>query len=194
MLLLKKKISFDNPLLPRNTQVGKEIIGSLNRRSYYRTIYSRILLSALSRSQILILLMRKMRSRERNLWNHELNWALEAKSRTRLSDFTFTFTFHFHALEKEMATHRSVLAWRIPGTEEPGGLPSLESQSRTRLKWLSSSSSSSWKLILAKSYSSSEGQESWVICFSIKSIFCVLINCIWNPSAFAVWSSEDLRL
>ena len=42
------------------------------------------------------------------------------KSRTQLSDFTFTF--HFHALEKEMATHSSVLAWRIPGTAEPGGL------------------------------------------------------------------------
>ena len=48
-----------------------------------------------------------------------------AKSRTWLSDFTFTF--HFHALEKEMATHSSVLAWRIPGTGEPGGLPSLRS-------------------------------------------------------------------
>ena len=48
-----------------------------------------------------------------------------AKSRTRLSDFTFTF--HFHALEKEMATHSSVLAWRIPGTVEPGGLPSMGS-------------------------------------------------------------------
>src|SRR5574341_890505 len=46
-----------------------------------------------------------------------------AKSRTRLSDFTFTF--HFHALEKEMTTHSSVLAWRIPGTAEPGGLPSM---------------------------------------------------------------------
>ena len=46
-----------------------------------------------------------------------------AKSWTRLSDFTFTF--HFHALEKEMATHSSVLAWRIPGTEEPGRLPSV---------------------------------------------------------------------
>ena len=46
-----------------------------------------------------------------------------AKSRTRLSDFTFTF--HFHALEREMATHFSVLAWRIPGTGEPGGLPSM---------------------------------------------------------------------
>ena len=44
-----------------------------------------------------------------------------AKSQTRLSDFTFTFCFH--ALEKEMATHSSVLAWRIPGTGEPGGLP-----------------------------------------------------------------------
>ena len=48
-----------------------------------------------------------------------------ARSRTRLSDFTFTF--HFPALEKEMATHSSVLAWRIPGTGEPGGLPSLGS-------------------------------------------------------------------
>ena len=46
-----------------------------------------------------------------------------AKSQTRLSDFTFTF--HFHALEKEMATHSSVLAWRIPGTGEPGGLRSM---------------------------------------------------------------------
>ena len=45
------------------------------------------------------------------------------RSQTRLSDFTFTF--HFHALEKEMATHSSVLSWRIPGTGEPGGLPSL---------------------------------------------------------------------
>ena len=49
-----------------------------------------------------------------------------AKIRTRLSDFTFTF--HFHALEKEMATRSSVLAWRIPGTGEPGGLPSMGSQ------------------------------------------------------------------
>ena len=48
-----------------------------------------------------------------------------AKSRTRLSDFLFTL--NFHALEKEMATHSSVLAWRIPGTEEPDGLPSMGS-------------------------------------------------------------------
>ena len=50
-----------------------------------------------------------------------------AEGRTRLSDFTFTFTFHFHALEKEMATHSSVLAWRIPGMGAPGGLPSMGS-------------------------------------------------------------------
>ena len=48
-----------------------------------------------------------------------------AKSQTGQSDFTFTI--HFHALEKEMATHSSVLAWRIPGMVEPGGLPSMGS-------------------------------------------------------------------
>ena len=46
-----------------------------------------------------------------------------ARSQTRLTNFTLTF--HFHALEKEMATHSSILAWRIPGTGEPGGLPSM---------------------------------------------------------------------
>ena len=64
-----------------------------------------------------------------------------SKSRTRLSDFTFTS--HFHALEKEMATHSSVLAWRIPGTGEPGGLLSMGSHRVGRLKRLSSSGSSS---------------------------------------------------
>ena len=69
--------------------------------------------------------------------------------RTRLRDFSFTF--HFHALEKEMATHSSVLAWRIQGTGEPRGLPSMGvSQSQTRLKRLSSSSSS--KLLHSSEY------------------------------------------
>ena len=54
------------------------------------------------------------------------------RSRTRLSDFTFTF--HVHALEKEMATHSSVLAWRIPGTREPGGLQSMGPH-RVRHDW-----------------------------------------------------------
>ena len=55
-----------------------------------------------------------------------------AQSRTRLSDFTFTF--HFPALEKDVATHSSVLAWRIPGMGEPGGLPSMGSH-RVRHDW-----------------------------------------------------------
>ena len=54
-------------------------------------------------------------------WKAEVHGV--AEGRTRLTDFTFTF--HFHALEKEMATHSSVLAWRIPGTREAGGLPSM---------------------------------------------------------------------
>ena len=72
-------------------------------------------------------------------WWAAVHWV--TKSRTQVSDFPFTF--HFHALEKDMATHSSVLAWRIPGTGEPGGLPSLGSHSRTRLKRLGGSSSSS---------------------------------------------------
>ena len=56
-------------------------------------------------------------------WKAAVNGVAEGQ--TQLSDFTFTF--HFHALEKEMATHSSVLAWRIPGTGHPGGLPSMGS-------------------------------------------------------------------
>ena len=63
-------------------------------------------------------------------WWAAVYWV--AKSRTGLSDFTFTF--HFHALEKEMATHSSVLAWRIPGMGEPGGLLSMRSH-RVRPDW-----------------------------------------------------------
>ena len=57
---------------------------------------------------------------DREVWRDTVHGV--AKSQTRLSDFTFTF--YFHASEKEMATHSSVLAWRIPGTGEPDGLPS----------------------------------------------------------------------
>ena len=72
----------------------------------------------------------------------KIPWTEEPGS--EVSDFTFTF--HFHALEKEMATHSSVLARRIPGMAEPGGLPFMGLQSPTRLKRLSSSSSSSSRM------------------------------------------------
>ena len=60
---------------------------------------------------------------DREAWHAAVHGV--AKSQTRLSNFTFTF--HFHALEKEMATHSSILAWRIPGMGEPGELPSMGS-------------------------------------------------------------------
>ena len=59
--------------------------------------------------------------KDREAWHAAVHGV--SKSRTRLSHFTFTF--HFHALEKEMAAHSSALAWRILGTGEPGGLPSM---------------------------------------------------------------------
>ena len=62
-------------------------------------------------------------SMDRGAWKAAVHGVAEGS--TRLSDFTFTF--HFPTLEKEMATHSSVLAWRIPGTAEPGGLPSMGS-------------------------------------------------------------------
>ena len=67
-----------------------------------------------------------------------------AEGRTRLSDFTFTF--HFHVLEKEIVTHSSVLAWRIPGMGEPGGLPSMGSH-RVGHDWsdLAAAAAASWK-------------------------------------------------
>ena len=67
-----------------------------------------------------------------------------ARRRTRLSDFTFTF--HFHALEKAMATHSSVLAWRIPGMGEPGGLPSMGSH-RVGHDWSDLAAAATWSVL-----------------------------------------------
>ena len=69
------------------------------------------------------------------------------RSRTRLSNFTFTF--HFHALEKEMATHPSVLAWRIPGMGEPVGLPSMGSH-RVGYNWSDSAAAAAAPAVLEK--------------------------------------------
>ena len=92
-----------------------------------------------------------------------------ARSRTWLSDFTFTF--HFHALEKEMATHSSVLAWRIPRTGEPGGLPSLGSH-RVGYDWSN----------LAAAAAKSE-------CCTLKfleiiNFLCMVILLIWRTMRF----------
>ena len=67
-----------------------------------------------------------------------------AEGRTRLSDFTFTF--HFYALEKEMATHTSVLAWRIPGTGEHGGLLSMGSH-RVGHDWSDLAAAAAWRIL-----------------------------------------------
>ena len=90
---------------------------------------------------------------------------------------------YFHILEKEMATHSSILAWRIPGTEEPSGLPSMGSQSRTRLKWLSSSSpyintTLSWSLLLSSKF--------WNL-----KVCVLLFYFFFLKIALAIWSFPD---
>ena len=92
--------------------------------------------------------------KDRETWHTAVHGV--AKSQTRLSDFTFNF--HFHALEKEMATHSSVLAWRIPGMEEPGRLPSMGSH-RVRHDW------SDLAAALLKSYNPHENMSKILLLF-----------------------------
>ena len=83
-----------------------------------------------------------------------------ARSRTRLNDFTFTF--HFHALEKEMATHSSVLAWRIPGIGGPSGLPSMGSH-RLGYDWsdlAAAAAEKKWQTTPVRLLGESHGQKS----------------------------------
>ena len=89
-----------------------------------------------------------------------------AQSRTRLSDFTFTF--HLHALEKEMATHSSVLAWRTPGTEEPVGLLSMGSH-RVRPDYSD--------LAAAANELNME-----IIFFLIVHLYYFLLTCFWHKT------------
>ena len=96
-----------------------------------------------------------------------------AKSRTRLSNFTFTV--HFHALEKEMATHSSVLAWRIPGTGEPDGLPSMGSH-RVGHDWSDLAAAAALLMLRGYSYS----YWSFVYLFSSKSI------CLFKSLSFPI--------
>ena len=107
------------------------------------------------------------------------------QSQTRLSDFPFTF--HFHALEKEMATHSSVLAWRIPGMGEPGGLPSMGSH-RVGHNWSDAATAAEYPGRLVKTQtvglhprvSDSVGlEDSWV--FSRKSSYHMMLMLLWCP-------------
>ena len=87
-----------------------------------------------------------------------------ARSRTRLSNFTFTF--HFHALEKEMATHSSVLAWRIPGTGKPGGPLSMGSH-RVRHDWsdlaaAAAAAAAAWYYLVEKGMHTELPTRTWV--------------------------------
>ena len=93
------------------------------------------------------------------------------QSRTRLSDFTFTI--HFHALEKEMATHSSILAWRTPGTGEPGGLPSTGSH-RVRHDWsdLTAAAAATYNL--------------WIFNF-----FLIRLVTVEFPKYFSRWNQSD---
>ena len=94
-----------------------------------------------------------------------------ARSQTRLNDFTLNF--HFHALEKEMATHSSVLAWRIPGTWEPGGLPSMGSH-RVGRDWSDLAVAALWKFIieLLKSFSVKTIHLKYHVKYCIMSLIC----------------------
>ena len=99
-----------------------------------------------------------------------------ARSQTQLSDFTFTF--HFHALEKEMATHSSVLAWRIPGTGEPGGLPSMGSH-RVRHDWCD--------LAAAAAASTSCLSSSILSCIGDRNGNPLQCSCLENPRDWGSW-------
>ena len=119
-------------------------------------------------------------------WWATVHWV--TKSRTRLSDFAFTF--HFHSLEKEMATHSSVLAWRIPGTGEPGGLLSVGSHRVGH----------GWSDFLAAAVAAAVLEKNIMILFSINSfglhyryVFISALNSSISQTCLIFYKSKSIH-
>ena len=119
-----------------------------------------------------------------------------ARSQTQLSDFIFTF--HFHASEKEMATHSSILAWRIPGMGEPGGLPSMGSH-RVGHDWsdLAAAAAGHWRLcdIYGSSFSGSSPIGNWTAFYSnsvvLYSWLVILLQRFSSPEPTLAWNGTE---
>ena len=117
-----------------------------------------------------------------------------AGSRARLSDFIFTF--HFHALEKEMPTHSSILAWRIPGTGEPGGLPSMGSH-RVGHYWSDLAAAAVlnlwvWRIDIPYHYWVFNMWTWYILCFFQHGIFFYLFECSLISAVLCHFLNRDL--
>ena len=111
------------------------------------------------------------------IWNCKL-FANIAKSWTWLS--YFTFTFHFHALEKGMATHSSVLAWKIPGTGEPGGLPSMGSH-RVGHDWSDVAAAAAAAAVLDNILRSKDANNECSVIFRLQGFFARFCQILFFP-------------
>ena len=110
---------------------------------------------------------------------------------TWLSDFTFTF--HFHALEKEMATHSSVLAWRIPRTGEPGGLPSMGLH-KVGHDWSDLTAMSHLKIWFPKTKFQEERKHQFYKSLSHQNSVCKTLSLFLNPWIFLIVNSERKKI